>query len=53
MENKTFRDMAVAIMEGWLQRHPKDMELVLATFDRDSIPQELMQKYGPVENYGR
>jgi len=53
VENKTFYDMAIAVMEGWLRTHPKDMERVLTVFDRDSIPQELMQKYGPVENYGR
>lgn len=52
IENKTFYDMAVAIMEGWLRKHPKDMERVLTVFDRDSIPQGLMQKYGSRGAYG-
>lgn len=52
IENKTFYDMAVAIMEGWLRKHPKDMERVLTVFEQDSIPQGLIQKYGSRGAYG-
>jgi len=45
LNNKTFRDMVIAIMSGHLQKHPNDMERVLAVFERDSVPNEIMQKY--------
>lgn len=46
IKNKeTFRDMAVAIMQGYLQKHPEDFALVLNKFDEKSIPQILIQQY--------
>ena len=44
VDNKTFRGMAIAIMEGHLQSHPEDIKRILDVFDRDSIPQEILNK---------
>jgi hypothetical protein len=38
-------ETAVAVMEGHLQSHPEDMKLVLDTFDENSIPDIIKQKY--------
>jgi len=49
--NKSFCDMAVAVMEGHLKTHPEDFEQILQKFEPKSIPQSLMNKYG--NNNGR
>ena len=38
-------ETAVAVMEGHLKSHPEDMKLVLDTFDENSIPDIIKQKY--------
>lgn len=42
--DRTFRNMAIAIMEGHLASHPEDLRLILDVFDRDSIPQQFIDK---------
>ena len=37
---------AKAILEGHLDSHPEDMKLVLATFKKDSLPRDIMKKFG-------
>lgn len=44
--NKSFYDMAVAIMEGHLKKHPEEFAQILQKFDERTIPQSLMNKYG-------
>ena len=38
-------ETAVAVMEGHLKSHPEDMKLVSDTFDENSIPDIIKQKY--------
>lgn len=37
---------AKAILEGHLDSHPEDMRRVLATFKKDSLPRDIMKKFG-------
>ena len=48
-DQKTFLDLATAIMQGHLETHPEDMELIMEVYDPKSIPQEIMQKYSKKE----
>ncbi|MBO7509255.1 MAG: hypothetical protein J6T57_03200 [Alphaproteobacteria bacterium] len=43
-DNKTFMDMAVAIMMGHLESHPEDAQLILDTFEEKSLPDDLLRK---------
>ncbi|MBO7643153.1 MAG: hypothetical protein J6S74_03430 [Alphaproteobacteria bacterium] len=45
VNDKTYRSMAITIMEGHLQSHPEDMKLILETFDENSIPGAIKEKY--------
>ena len=40
--DENFINIATAIMVGHLKTHPKDMELVMSTFDERSIPKEVL-----------
>lgn len=41
-DNDTFRNMAVAIMQGHLQSHPEDAALILDAFEEKSLPDTLL-----------
>jgi len=41
-DNKTFFDMAVAVMKGHLASHPEDAKRVLVVFNEKSIPADLL-----------
>ena len=41
-DNKTFFDMAVAVMKGHLASHPEDAKRVLAVFNEKSMPADLL-----------
>ena len=43
--NKTFYEMAHAIMRGHLQKHPEDIKTIMDVFAMESIPKDLLQKY--------
>lgn len=45
-DKETLMKMATAIMSGHLQKHPEDMKLVMEIYDINSIPKEIIQKYG-------
>ena len=42
--DKTFMDMAVAIMAGHLESHPEAAQLILDTFEEKSLPNSLLSK---------
>lgn len=52
-DNKTFMDMAVAIMMGHLDSHPKDAQLILDTFDERSLPDNLLSCCKMYTQYNR
>lgn len=41
---ETFMNMAAAIMEGHLNKHPEDAQLILDTFEEKSLPDDLFRK---------
>jgi len=43
-ENKTFFNMAVAVMKGHLESHPEDAKRVLEVFEEASMPTNLLLK---------
>ena len=43
--DENFLGIATSIMVGHLKTHPEDMELVMSTFDKKSIPDKLMAMY--------
>ena len=45
VQDEGFIAIASAIMAGHLKTHPEDMELVMSTFDKNSIPDKLMAMY--------
>ena len=48
--NKTFMDMAIAIMSGHLQSHPEDAKLILDTFEEKSLPDVVRQRCEMYQN---
>lgn len=51
--DENFLNIATAIMVGHLKTHPEDMELVMSTFDKRSIPEEVMAMYNKQQNSKR
>lgn len=52
-DNKTFMDMAVAIMMGHLDSHPESAKLILDTFDERSLPDNLLSRCKMYTQYNR
>jgi hypothetical protein len=49
-----FKNMAIAVMQNYLTRHPEAIVKLLEKYDRDAIPQELMPGHVPTSrSYGR
>lgn len=53
-ETPEFKNMAIAVMQNYLTRHPEAIVKLLEKYDRDAIPQELMPGHVPTSrSYGR